>query len=263
MQFEHLQLQTDGPVARLTLHRPEKINAFNAGLHADLQSALQHLHSQPPRVLIIAGSGKGFCAGQDLGEDALQANGDIPDLGESIERTYNPLLRALNRCEFPIIAQVHGVAAGAGCGLALACDLVYAARSAFFVQSFVRIGLAPDTGVSWQLPRRIGLARALGMALMAERISAQEAAEWGLIWRCVDDDALTATVNEAAAALATLPAHALAMTKRLIRAGGSLTLDQQLDLERDIQRELGRTGDFREGISAFLQKRPPRFNRAD
>jgi len=263
MQFTHLQLQTDGPVARLTLHRPEKINAFNADLHADLQSALQHLQSQPPRVLIIAGSGQGFCAGQDLGEDVLQANGDIPDLGESIERTYNPLLRALNRCEFPIIAQVHGVAAGAGCGLALACDLVYAARSAFFVQSFVRIGLAPDTGVSWQLPRRIGLARALGMALMAERISAQEAAEWGLIWRCVDDDALAATVNEAAATLVALPASALAMTKRLIRAGGSLTLDQQLDLERDLQRELGRTSDFREGISAFLQKRTPQFNRED
>lgn len=261
MRFENLQLQTDGPVARLTLHRPDKINAFNAGLHADLQAALQQLHSHPPRVLIIAGSGKGFCAGQDLGEEVLQAGNAMPDLGERIEETYNPLLRALGRCEFPIIAQVHGVAAGAGCGLALACDLVYAARSAFFVQSFVRIGLAPDTGVSWQLPRRIGLARAMGMALMAERISAQEAAEWGLIWRCVDDDVLAATVNEAAAALAALPAQALAMTKRLIRAGSSLTLDQQLDLERDIQRELGRTHDFREGISAFLQKRPPRFNR--
>ena len=259
MHFEHLRLQSDGPVARLTLHRPEKINAFNAGLHADLQAALKQLQSQPPRVLIISGSGKGFCAGQDLGERELVAQGGSIDLGDSIERTYNPLLRALQACEFPIIAQVHGVAAGAGCGLALACDLVYAARSAFFVQSFVRIGLAPDTGVSWQLPRRVGLSRALGMALLAERITAQQAADWGLIWSCVDDDALAATVGKAAADLAALPERALAMTKKLIRAGGDLTLDQQLDLERDTQRELGHAGDYREGVSAFLQKRTPNY----
>lgn len=261
MHYEHLRLQPDGPVARLTLHRPDKINAFNAGLHADLQSALKQLQARPPRVLVIDGSGKGFCAGQDLGEPELLARGHSIDLGDSIERTYNPLLRALQACEFPVIAQVHGVAAGAGCGLALACDLVYAARSAYFVQSFVRIGLAPDTGVSWQLPRRVGLARALGMALLAERITAQQAADWGLIWSCVDDDALTTTVEAAAAALAALPERALAMTKKLIRAGGDLTLEQQLDLERDTQRALGRTGDFREGISAFLQKRAPDYGR--
>ncbi len=256
--FKHLRLQA-GPVARLTLHRPEKINAFNVGLHTDLQAALRQLQAQPPRVLIIAGSGKGFCAGQDLGERELAADGGDVDLGDSIERTYNPLIRALHACEFPLIAQVHGVAAGAGCSLALACDLVFAARSAFFVQSFVRIGLAPDSGASWQLPRRVGLARALGMALLAERIGAQQAADWGLIWACVDDDALAATVDEAAAELAALPARALALTKKLIRAGDELTLDQQLDLERDTQRELGRAGDYREGISAFLQKRRPRY----
>jgi 2-(1,2-epoxy-1,2-dihydrophenyl)acetyl-CoA isomerase len=257
--LEHLRLQADGPVARLTLHRPERINAFNVGLHADLQAALRQLQVQPPRVLIIAGSGKGFCAGQDLGERELAAQGSDIDLGDSIERTYNPLIRALQACEFPVIAQVHGVAAGAGCSLALACDLVFAARSAFFVQSFVRIGLAPDSGASWQLPRRVGLARALGMALLAERIGAQQAADWGLIWACVDDDALVATVDAAAAELAALPGRALALTKRLIRAGGDLTLDQQLDLERDTQRELGRAGDYREGISAFLQKRRPKY----
>lgn len=261
MHFEHLRLHSDGPVTRLTLHRPDKINAFNAGLHADLQSALQQLRTRPPRVLIIAGSGKGFCAGQDLGESELAAHGESVDLGASIERTYNPLLRALQACEFPIIAQVHGVAAGAGCGLALACDLVYAARSAYFIQSFVRIGLAPDTGVSWQLPRRVGLSRALGMALLAERISAQQAADWGLIWSCVDDDALAATVDKVAAGLAALPERALAMTKRLIRSGGDLTLDQQLDLERDTQRELGHAGDYREGVSAFLEKRAPDYSK--
>lgn len=184
MDFENLRLHIDGRIARLMLHRPERINAFTAGLHADLQAALQQLRAQPPRVLVIAGSGKGFCAGQDLAEDALSASSGSVDLGESIERTYNPLVRTLHACEFPIIAQVHGVAAGAGCGLALACDLVYAAKSAFFVQSFVRIGLAPDTGVSWELPRRVGQARAMGMALLAERISAQQAADCGLIWSC-------------------------------------------------------------------------------
>lgn len=259
MDFDNLRLQIDGPVARLTLHRPEKINAFNVALHADLQAALRQLQASPPRVLIIAGSGKGFCAGQDLGERELVARGETVDLGDSIERTYNPLIRALHACDFPVIAQVHGVAAGAGCSLALACDLVFAARSAFFVQSFVRIGLAPDSGASWQLPRRVGLARAMGMALLAERISAQQAADWGLIWSCVDDDALAATVDKAAADLAALPERALAQTKKLIRAGDDLSLDQQLDLERDTQRELGRAGDYREGVSAFLQKRTPRY----
>lgn len=261
MDFEHVVLQDDGPVARLVLNRPEKINAFSVGMHADLQSALAQLQARPPRVLVISGNGRGFCAGQDLGERELVARGDDVDLGDSIERTYNPLIRALQACEFPVIAQVHGVAAGAGCGLAFACDLVYAARSAFFVQSFVRIGLAPDSGVSWQLPRRVGLSRALGMALLAERVTAPQAADWGLIWSCVDDDALASTVDKAAAELAALPERALAMTKKLIRAGDHLTLDQQLDLERDTQRELGRAGDYREGVSAFLQKRPPRYGR--
>jgi len=259
MDFDNLRLQTDGRVARLTLHRPEKINAFNVALHADLQAALRQLQAAPPRVLIIAGSGKGFCAGQDLGERELVARGETIDLGDSIERTYNPLIRALHACDFPVIAQVHGVAAGAGCSLALACDLVFAARSAFFVQSFVRIGLAPDSGASWQLPRRVGLARAMGMALLAERIGAQQAADWGLIWSCVDDDALAATVEKTAADLAALPELALAQTKKLIRAGDDLSLDRQLDLERDTQRELGRAGDYREGVSAFLQKRTPRY----
>jgi len=259
MNFEHLRLEAGGAIARLTLHRPEKINAFSVALHAELRAALAQLQAQPPRVLVLSGAGKGFCAGQDLGERELVARGESVDLGESIERTYNPLIRTLAACEFPIIAQVHGVAAGAGCSLALACDLVFAARSAFFVQSFVRIGLAPDSGASWQLPRRVGLARALGLALLGERIAAQQAAEWGLIWACVDDDALAATVDQAAADLAALPARALALTKRLIRAGDLNGLDAQLDLERDTQRELGHAGDYREGVSAFLQKRPPRY----
>jgi 2-(1,2-epoxy-1,2-dihydrophenyl)acetyl-CoA isomerase len=259
MSFEHLRLQADGPITRLTLHRPEKINAFSVGLHADLRAALTQLQAEPPRVLILSGAGKGFCAGQDLGERELVARGESVDLGESIERTYNPLIRMLAACEFPIIAQVHGVAAGAGCSLALACDLVFAARSAFFVQSFVRIGLAPDSGASWQLPRRVGLSRALGLALLGGRIDAQQAADWGLIWACVDDDALAATVDRTATELAALPERALAMTKKLIRAGGDNSLDAQLDLERDTQRALGHAGDYREGVSAFLQKRPPRY----
>lgn len=259
MGFEHLHLEAGGPVARLTLNRPERINAFSVGLHADLQAALAQLHARPPRVLILSGAGKGFCAGQDLGEGALVAQGESIDLGDSIERTYNPLIRALTACEFPIIAQVHGVAAGAGCSLALACDLVFAARSAFFVQSFVRIGLAPDSGASWQLPRRVGLSRALGLALLGERISAQQAADWGLIWACVEDDELAATVDATAAQLAALPERALALTKKLIRAGDHNSLDAQLDLERDCQRELGHAGDYREGVRAFLQKRPPRY----
>lgn len=259
MTFAHLRLEADGPIARLTLHRPEKINAFSVGLHADLRSALAQLQAQPPRVLILSGAGKGFCAGQDLGERELVARGESIDLGDSIERTYNPLIRALAACEFPIIAQVHGVAAGAGCSLALACDLVIAARSAFFVQSFVRIGLAPDSGASWQLPRRLGLSRAMGLALLGERIGAQQAADWGLIWACVDDDALVATVEKTAADLVALPERAVAMTKKLVRAGDHNSLDAQLDLERDTQRTLGHAGDYREGVTAFLQKRTPRY----
>lgn len=246
-------------MARLTLHRPEKFNAFTVELHAELRDALRLLQSSPPRVLVIAGSGRGFCAGQDLRECEPATRGADMDLGASIDATYNPLVRALQECEFPLIAQVHGVAAGAGCSLALACDLVFAARSAVFIQSFVRIGLAPDSGASWQLPRRVGVARALGMALLAGDVGAQQAADWGLIWACVDDDALAAAVDEAAATLAALPPRALGLTRRLIRSGAVLPLDQQLDLERDLQRELGRGADFREGISAFLQKRAARY----
>jgi 2-(1,2-epoxy-1,2-dihydrophenyl)acetyl-CoA isomerase len=261
MDFGQVLLQNEGAIARLVLNRPEKLNAFTVELHAELMAALAQLRVRPPRVLVISGAGRGFCAGQDLGERELVAEGESVDLGASIERTYNPLMRALQACEFPVIAQVHGVAAGAGCSLALACDLVFAGRSAFFVQSFVRIGLAPDSGGSWQLPRRVGLARALGMTLLGERIDARQAAEWGLIWACVEDEALGATVEQTAADLAALPARALAQTKKLVRAADHNSLDAQLDLERDIQRELGRAGDFREGISAFLQKRTPRYDR--
>jgi 2-(1,2-epoxy-1,2-dihydrophenyl)acetyl-CoA isomerase len=189
----------------------------------------------------------------------MLVQGASVDLGASIERTYNPMIRTLQACEFPTIAQVHGVAAGAGSSFALACDLVYAARSAYFVQAFVRIGLAPDAGGSWQLVHRAGLARAMGMAMLGQRIGAPLAAEWGLIWSCVEDDALESSVTGAAHELATLPAEALRAIKSLLRNASHHSLDEQLNQERDAQRLLGCTPDFREGVTAFLARRTPRY----
>lgn len=250
---------TDG-VGRLTLNRPERLNSFNVDMHAEVRGVLQQVHSDPScRVLVLTGAGRGFCAGQDLGDRSVAPGASAPDLGESIELRYKPLVLALRNLPKPVIAAVNGVAAGAGANIALACDLVIAARSASFIQSFSKLGLVPDSGGTWSLPRLIGQARALGLALLGEKLSAQQAAEWGLIWRCVDDAEFPAVVDELARQLAAAPTRGLARTKEAIYGAGQRTLEAQLDIERDLQRELGFSADYAEGVAAFIEKRAPKF----
>jgi 2-(1,2-epoxy-1,2-dihydrophenyl)acetyl-CoA isomerase len=223
-------------------------------MHGELRDALDTA-AKSARVIVITGAGRGFCAGQDLNDRAV-APGQAVDLGETVETSWNPLVRRLASLPQPVIARVNGVAAGAGANIALACDLVVAGRSAKFIQSFANLGLIPDSGGSWHLPRLVGQARALGLALTAEPLPAEKAAEWGLIWKCVEDDALDAQVDELASRLASLPPLGLAAIKQLIRSSGERTLDQELDLQRDEMRRLGFTEDYREGVAAFLEKRP-------
>jgi len=247
--------QADG-IARITLNRPDRLNSFTRVMHAELQTALDE--AKDARVVILTGAGRGFCAGQDLNDRAV-APGQAVDLGETVEESWNPLVRRLAIMPQPILAKVNGVAAGAGANIALACDIVVAAREAKFIQSFSALGLIPDSGGSWHLPRLVGQARALGLALTGEPITAEKAADWGLIWKAVDAETLDAEVDAIAARLASLPPLGLAAIKAIIRSTGSRTLDQELDLQRDEMRRLGFTEDYREGVAAFLEKRPARF----
>ena len=260
MSHQTIVFETSEGIARLTLNRPERLNSFNTVMHAEVQDALATLERDASaRVLILTGAGRGFCAGQDLGDRVVAPGGAPPDLGPSIERGYKPLILALRRLPLPVIAAVNGVAAGAGANIALACDLVIAGRSATFVQAFSKIGLVPDSGGTWLLPRLVGHARAMGLALLAEKLPAEQAAEWGLIWRCVDDAELASTVDTLARQLAAAPTRGLARTKQAMLEGWSRTLEQQLDVERDHQQELGHSADYAEGVTAFMEKRPPRF----
>ena len=256
MTYQTIELTIGGAVARITLNRPDRLNSFTRQMHAELAEALDA--AADARVIILTGAGRGFCAGQDLNDRAV-APGEAVDLGETVEASWNPLVRRLARIPQPVIARVNGVAAGAGANIALACDLVVAAKSAKFIQSFSALGLIPDSGGSWHLPRLIGQARALGLALTGEPLSAERAAEWGLIWKCVDDDALDAEVDALAARLAALPPLGLAAIKDIVRTTWSRTLDEELDLQRDEMRRLGFTHDYHEGVAAFLEKRPATF----
>ncbi len=229
-------------------------------MHAELARALDRIEADGAvRALLLTGAGRAFSAGQDLG-DRVMGEGDAPpDLGDTLDRLYNPLVRRLHRLERPVIAAVNGVAAGAGANLALACDLVLAARSAKFIQAFCRLGLVPDSGGTYVLPRLVGPARAMGLALLGEPLAAEQAAAWGLIWRVVDDERLMPEATTLARQLATQPTRGLGLIKRALNASAANTLDQQLDLERDLQREAGMTEDYREGVRAFLDKRPAVF----
>jgi len=246
-------------IARITLNRPEKLNAFNTAMHADLRGALEQTRRGAARVLILTGAGRAFSSGQDLADRTVVAGGAPLDLGATIDATYNPLIRGLRELPCPVIAAVNGAAAGAAANVALACDLVIAAKSASFIQAFGKIGLLPDSGGTWILPRLVGSARALGLALTGERLSAEQAAAWGMIWRCVEDTELAPTVDELARQLAAAPTLAIARTKEAMYGSWQRTLSEQLDVERDLQRELGASADFREGVAAFLEKRAPRF----
>jgi 2-(1,2-epoxy-1,2-dihydrophenyl)acetyl-CoA isomerase len=259
MSYQTILFEITEGVARLTFNRPDRLNSFNTTMHAEVREALGRIGSSDARVLVITGAGRGFCAGQDLSDRAVAPGGAAVDLGESIEKNYKPLVLALRSLSVPIIAAVNGVAAGAGANIALACDLVIAARSASFVQAFSKLGLVPDSGGTWSLPRLIGNARAIGLTLLGDKLPAEQAAQWGLIWRCVEDAELTAVVNGLATQLAGAPTRGLARTKQAIYEGWGRTLEQQLDIERDYQRELGYSADYAEGVAAFMEKRPPRF----
>ena len=260
MSYQNILFEISDGVARLTFNRPERLNSFNTAMHAEVRAALASLEGSAARVLVLTGAGRGFCAGQDLGDRAVAPGAAAPDLAESIEKHYKPLVLALRALPLPVIAAVNGVAAGAGANLALACDLVIAARSASFVQAFAKLGLVPDSGGTWFLPRLIGTARALGLALLGEKLPAEQAAAWGLIWRCVDDGELAGAVDALARQLAVAPTRGLARTKQAIYEGFGRTLAQQLDIERDYQGELGRSADYAEGVAAFSEKRTPRFS---
>ena len=263
MAYDSIQFEIDAGVARLTLDRPETLNSFTAAMHAEVREVLELAASDTQvRAVLITGSGRGFCAGQDLNDRAVTADQAPVDLGDSVENFYNPLIRLVTSMEKPVICAVNGIAAGAGANLALACDIVIAARSAAFLESFARLGLVPDSGGTWILPRLVGMARARGMAMLAPKISAEQALAWGMIWDVVDDDELAATARELAAQLATQPTRGFAFTKRALAASTTNTLDAQLDLERDLMRAAGRTHDYREGVAAFLEKRTPQYRGA-
>lgn len=247
-------------VATLTLNRPKSLNSFNADMHEALREALDTVQADSSvRVLVLTGAGRAFCAGQDLSDRNVAPGEGEPDLGYSLETYYNPLVRTLRDLPIPVIGAVNGVAAGAGANIALSCDLVIAARSASFIQAFCKLGLIPDSGGTWLLPQLIGLARAKALALLGEKIPAEQAQQWGLIWRCVDDDSLPEETHRLASHLASQPTHGLALIKQALHAGTRNSWDEQLDLERDLQRQAGRTDDYREGVAAFTQKREPRF----
>ena len=260
MAYETILFGIDDGVARLTLNRPDRLNSFTAAMHGEIAEAMTIVENDPAiRALLLTGAGRGFCAGQDLADRAV-APGDAPvDLGDSVDRYWSPLIRRLATVPKPVICAVNGVAAGAGANIALACDIVIAARSAKFIQSFANIGLIPDSGGTWILPRLVGQARALGLALTGEPLPAEKAEAWGLIWKCVDDDALEAETLALARKFAAGATRGLAATKSLIRESSLHSLDDELDRERDMMRELGFSDDYREGVAAFLAKRAPTF----
>lgn len=256
MAYETIEVSNADGIARITLNRPDRLNSFTRAMHAELRDALADLGDA--RVVILTGAGRAFCAGQDLNDRAV-APGEAVDLGETVEESWNPLIRTLAALPQPVIAKVNGVAAGAGANIALACDIVVAANTAKFIQSFSALGLIPDSGGSWHLPRLVGQARALGLALTGEPLEAQQAADWGLIWKCVAGEWLDSEVDTLAAKLAALPPLGLAAIKQIVRTSWSRTLDEELDLQRDEMRRLGFTHDYREGVAAFLEKRPAKF----
>ena len=245
---------------QITLNRPERLNALTAAMADALVAALDAAEADPScRALLLTGAGRGFCAGQDLG-DRLSAAGETSVLGGALEAYYNPLIRKVRALPLPIVAAVNGVAAGAGANIALACDIVLAARSASFVQSFAKIGLVPDSGGTWYLPRLVGPARARGLALTAEPLSAEKAEAWGLIWRTVDDADLMAEAEKLCAAFAAAPTIGLALIKRALDESWDNDLESQLELERELQRQASLTPDYAEGVRAFMEKRKPVFS---
>jgi 2-(1,2-epoxy-1,2-dihydrophenyl)acetyl-CoA isomerase len=260
MAFNNIIFEVADGVGILTLNRPQSLNSFNTEMHEEIRVAFKQVRDDAAiRCLIITGSGRGFCAGQDLSDRAVSAQDGAPDLGESVEKYYNPLIRGIMTLPKPVICAVNGVAAGAGASLALACDIVLAARSASFVQVFCKIGLVPDSGGTWNLPRAVGLARARGLALLGDKLSAEKAEAWGMIWRCTDDDKLQDEALQLARHLATQPTKGLGMIKKLLTESAGNSLHLQLELEKQAMSTLSRSHDYQEGVAAFLEKRAPYF----
>lgn len=257
MTYECIKFELTTSTARISLNRPDKLNSFTVQMHEELADALTRVEAQGVRVLLLTGEGRGFCAGQDLSE--RQMSSDEVDLGHTIDTYYAPLVRRLRAMPWPVVVGVNGVAAGAGANLALAGDIVIATESASFIQPFCRLGLLPDTGGTYFLPRLVGEARAKGLALLGEKLTASQAAQWGLIWESVADDAFQARLEALCSHFASAPTKGLAATKQVIQASLSHSLDQQLDLERDTMRELGKSADYAEGVDAFMNKRQPQF----
>ncbi|MGH9476522.1 MAG: 2-(1,2-epoxy-1,2-dihydrophenyl)acetyl-CoA isomerase PaaG [Terriglobales bacterium] len=260
--YQNIVFSLEDRIARLTLNRPDKLNSFNEAMHLEVREALIRTREGHARVLLLTGAGRGFCAGQDLGDRAMAGGGEeaAPDLGASIEQFYAPLVRSLHALAMPVVGAVNGVAAGAGANLALACDLVVATQSAYFYEPFCKLGLVPDTGGTYFLPRLVGTARALGLTMLGERLTADQAAAWGLIWRSVPDDGFAAAVEALVGQLAQAPTRGLAAIKAALYASACNSLDTQLDMERDLNRSLGQSQDYAEGVSAFLEKRAARFS---
>jgi len=260
VSYVHILFEVRDGVARVTLNRPDRLNSFNDAMHAELRDALGIVRGDASaRAMLLTGAGRGFCAGQDLSDRAVAPGGTAVDLGASIDRNYKPLVLALRTLPMPVVCAVNGVAAGAGANIALACDIVIAAKSASFIQAFCRIGLVPDSGGTFFLPRLVGTARAMGLALTGDKLSAEQAAAWGLIWKCVDDAELGTAAAALVAQFAAGPTRGLAAIKQALQRSGANELEAQLDLERDMQRALGYSDDYREGVAAFVDKRPPRF----
>jgi 2-(1,2-epoxy-1,2-dihydrophenyl)acetyl-CoA isomerase len=261
MAFETIRFSIDeAGAARLVLNRPDRLNSFTVKMHGEVVAALDELEARADaRVLLITGEGRGFCAGQDLADEAVAPGGAEIDLGDSVERYYSPLVKRLVALPFPVVCAVNGVAAGAGANIALACDIVLAAKSAKFIQSFANIGLIPDTGGTWILPRLIGQARAMAITLTGIPVTAEQAEAWGMIWRCVPDADLMAEAETLVTNFAKAPTLGLAATKAMIRATWANTLDEELVLQREAMSRLGRSADYAEGVNAFLNKRKPTF----
>ena len=260
MNFENIRYEVNKGVAVLTLNRPQTLNSFTVAMHQEVQAAMKAVRNDSAvRCLVLTGEGRGFCAGQDLNDRAVKASTEKPDLGDSVEKFYNPLIRGIMTLEKPVICAVNGIAAGAGASIALACDIVIAAKSAAFAQVFCKIGLVPDSGGTFNLPRALGLPRAKGLALLGDKLSAEKAESWGMIWQCVDDDQLMAEAMTMAEHFAKQPTKGLAMIKKLLNESFSTPMHQQLEQEKYAMRMLGQSHDYAEGVAAFMEKRAPEF----
>lgn len=260
MNFNTIEFVVNEGVATLTLNRPRSLNSLTSEMHLEIRDIMQQVENDAViRCLVITGAGRGFCAGQDLGDGAGMADSEVPDVGKLVDEYYNPFISRIMNLPKPVICAVNGVAAGAGASVALACDIILAARSASFIQVFCKIGLIPDSGGTWNLPRSVGMARAKGLAMLGDKLDAGTAENWGLIWKCVDDDMLHEETRKMAAHLATQPTLALGRIKKLLHESGNNTLQEQLERELQVMQELGQSEDYHEGVHAFLEKRPAVF----